>query len=231
MKVSEYIYQVRGLLNDLVKPFGWSDVELAIATDEAYREMARRTRCIKDRPTTTGSRVMCTIPIVKDQAEYTHHAKILDIYSVKHSALTSPLTKVSEAELDIYYSNWWNITSKYPTYYIIGRTPREIRLVAIPNEAGTGNLLLSISRMPLISLLPYTDANNLEPVDLRDEWHHFLIPYILYKAYSKDDIETRNDKKAAENLNLWEDKVDQVKRDMIRYYREDRAFAPPGGVL
>jgi hypothetical protein len=175
---------------------------------------------------------MCTIPIIKDKAEYTLNKYILDIYSIKHTALTQPLVKASEAELDMYYHDWWNATDKYPTYFVLNRKAKELRLVPIPNEDDTGSLKLSISRLPIESLLPYspTDSDK-EPEDLREEWHQFLVYYMLYMAYSKDDVATYNEKKAATNLVIWENKLDQVKRDILRYEREDRPFVPHPGVL
>lgn len=231
MKVSDYIYQSRILLGDGELPYAWEDEEFAIYTEEAYKEMTRLTRCIQDRPTGAVGDI-CTISITASTAEYSLSKKILDVYSVKHSALSAPLGKVTEAELDMYYPNWWNITDSYPKYYLLNRALNKITLIPIPTATGTNTLKLTVSRLPLISLLPYeVEVRNFEPVDLREEWQDFLLYYILYKAYSKNDIETRNDKKAGENLAIWIDKIDQVKREIARYRRVDRPFAPQNGCI
>lgn len=233
MKVSEYIYQSRILLNDIEQPQAWSDEEFAIYADRAYIEMARLTRCIPDRPTATGSRALCTVPLATGIAEYGTNKKILEIHSVKHSALTYPLIKVSEPELDAYYTNWWAVTDLYPKYYLLDRQINKITLIPIPTfTSGTQKIVMTVARLPLISLLPYNaESNDLEPVDLREEWHLFLFDYIFYQAYSKDDIVTRNDKKAMEYLGKWLARIEEVKRDVVRRRRVDRAFSPLDGCI
>lgn len=229
MKVSEYISQFRILADDEREPFLWSNNIVALWANEAYVEMAKLTRCIRDRATTTDSCVMCTISITAATAEYTLHKKILDIYSVKHSGRTTPLGKTSEMELDANWTNWWNLTQPIPDYYLLDRNLTKILFVPIPSVDGT--VRMSISRLPLVSLLPYNSDRDVEPDDLREEWHPYLMYYILFKAYNKDDIETYDPKKAANNYALFIDKVEQVKRDMARCLRMERAFAPAQGAL
>lgn len=227
MKVSDYIMQFRVLADDSREPYLWGNDIIALWAQEAYFEMAKLTRCIREKTTSA----VCSITISPSIATYTLHPKILDIYSVKHSGRPAPLSKTSEMELDAYWSNWWTRTQPIPDYYLLDSDLTKIQLVPIPDATATGTLSLSVSRLPLISLFPYSGDRDLTPVDFREEWHPYLMYYILFKAYNKDDIETYDPKKAANNYGLFRDKVDQIKRDMARYLRTDRAFAPAQGAL
>jgi hypothetical protein len=228
MNVSEYIRQFRTLTDDKRQPYLWEDDEVALWVDQGYWELAKLTKCIRDKTTTAVCSI--TIPPTSPPASYTLHSKILDIYSVKHSGRYSPLEKKTEAELDVTFPNWWNRTAAIPDYYLQDTNLTQIVLVPAPTAGGT--LTLSVSRLPLIALYPYVSGvtDNI-PSELREDWHPYILEYVLHKAYMKDDIETFNEKKSAAAWMRFLEKVDQVKRDVIRITRSERSFGMHWGTI
>jgi hypothetical protein len=228
MKVSDYIRQFRTIADDKSAPYLWEDDEIALWAHQGYYELAKLAKCIRDKTTTAVCSI--TIPANSPPASYTLHSKIIEIYSVKHSAKYTPMDKKNEAELDATISNWWSRTSTIPDYYLQDTDLTKIVLVPAPTAGGT--LTLSVARLPLIDLYPYVaEGTDNEPSEIRADWQPYILEYILHKAYMKDDVETYNEKKSAAAWARFLDKVDQVKRDVIRITRAERSFGMHWGTI
>jgi hypothetical protein len=228
MNVSDYIKQFRTIADDKKQPYLWADDEIALWAHQGCWELAKLTKCIRDK--TTSAVCSITIPGTTPPTSYTLHGRILDIFSVKHSVKTIPLTKKTEAELDATMVNWWTRTADVPDYYLLDTDLTKLVLVPAPTAGGT--LTLSVARLPLINLYPYLEnQTDNSPSELREDWHPYLLEYILYRAYLKDDVETYNEKKSAAAYTRFLDKVEQVKRDVIRITRAERSFGLHWGTL
>jgi hypothetical protein len=141
-----------------------------------------------------------------------------------------PLEKKNETELDVTMPNWWTRTAIIPDYYLQDTDLTKLVLVPAPTAGGT--LTLSVARLPLINLYPYVSGvTDNSPSEIREDWHPYILEYIFHRAYLKDDIETFNEKKSAAAYARFLEKVDQVKRDVIRITRAERSFGLHWGTL
>lgn len=204
----------------------WTNSELAQWADEAQQEVARR-RPIKDATTVA----VCEIAVTTPTATYAYHKSILGIeeaYFVETDSGTHyPLVKYTHANMEVDYPSWRADTAGKPTVYIEDLTERSITLYRIPDASG--KLHLVARRLPLYRL-NWTTARN-RPLEIDAEHHYDLLDWMLYRAYAKDDPETRDDARAARHLELFtmaigerpSARIERLRRLERNTYRRTRA--------
>ena len=175
---------IRERLDDESTPHQWSDKFIDAAINRAEREAAERALLIYDNSK--------EIAVIQDQAEYS--IPLTTIIIDRASINNNPLAKTTEIALDSYSqpelfrdffthsqfygnTNWETLKNK-PAFYV--QDGYKIRLVGIPDADYT--LKLDVYRRPENKL-----ANDSDTPEIPEEYHEFLIHYVLYEAYSRRD--------------------------------------------
>lgn len=172
----------------------WTNSELARWVDEAQQQVSKR-RPINDNATAA----VCTIAVVAATATYAYHASILqieDAYMIETAETTHrPLSKRTHAEMRELRPTWRDDEDGTPEFYIEDLTERAITLYRTPDLAGT--LHLTVKRTAVQRLSWNTPSTLLE---LPAEHQYDMLDWVYYRAFSKDDIETKDEKRAERHL-------------------------------
>jgi hypothetical protein len=192
MNLCELIKAAREESDDVAKPYLWSDAEWTRYANEAENEACRRARLITDSRTPE----VAEVEVTAGEAAYDLDERVLFVRRVKPDSRSQPLGKVSYKALDSGVPGWEDETGD-PRGYITDQDTGVLRLYPSPTAADT--LKLTVIRMPLNCMKDSNDAP-----EIASRFHHSLIYWMLHRAYSKQDAETKNEQKAANNLALFE---------------------------
>ena len=192
MKLGDLIAIVRNELDDDVAPYLWSDPEMIDYAVDAENEASRRARLLIDSTTTA----ICQITTAAATAVYALSPLVLFIRRAKMSTEDYALGRVAVRDLD-YRVPGWETETGTPTHFVTDYETGKIRLYPIPNAVGT--VKLTVVRMPKVDLATINDTPEIHP-----RLHRSLRFWMMYRAYSKQDAETKDDQKAGENLGLFE---------------------------
>ncbi len=184
MNLGELLAEARSRANDNATPSLWSDAEFTSWANEAEREACRRARLIIDSTTLE----CCRITLAIADPTYELHEKVLFIRRAKLVGRAPVLRRVSFQDLDETCPGWEDETGE-PRGYIPDMDNLMFRPYPIPTAVGVVNL--TITRLPLEDMAAAQD----EP-EIRSRFHLNLVPWMLYRAYSKQDAETIDLKKA-----------------------------------
>jgi hypothetical protein len=172
----------------------WSNAELARWADEAQQQFTKR-RPINDNATAA----VCQIAVVADTPTYAYHSAILqieDAYIIETAATTHrPLVKLTHAELREQRPIWRSDTSGTPEFYIEDLTERAVTLYRTPDLAGI--MYLTVKRTAL-QRLSWNVPNTL--LEVPAEHQYDLLDWIFHRAFSKDDIETKDERRSEKHL-------------------------------
>lgn len=219
MNVGELLTRARNRLNDAVKGTGsdsfWSDYELIDDYANAARDRMFQAckRLIVDSSTALDASglPLCRIPIVAGTATYQLSTKIIGINRFKLISQTSPIQPITVDVMDAYGYDWQDGSTGAPTNYIVDLNTDAITLYPTPSANDTA--YLTVCRYPLARLTAQTKSQSLE---FREEYHEDLIPGILFRAYSKQDSEIYNPRKAQEQLALFESRCEEIRLETYR---------------
>lgn len=183
---------VRRRLDDLQAPYLWSEDDLTEYANDAEREACRRARLIVD--STTAEIV--SINLSASTATYDLDQRILFIKRVKVADISTPLRRVSFKDLDRGAPGWEDETGD-PQAYVPDMDEDKLRVYPIPTTAATATL--TVIRLPLEDMADDADTPEIKP-----RYHDSLTYWMEYRAYSKQDAETKDDQKAAKALAMFE---------------------------
>ena len=186
----------RSRAHDIARPYLWSDDELLDYLDDAHNEAAERGKLLRDTQTSD----ICEVAIVIGTARYELDARIIEVTRAKLDVQTTPLKLTSTIlkltstlALDREFPDW---ESRVGNVGAMAVDPEgagwTATLVGSPTAAGT--LRLQVFRLPLESL----NSDTAEP-EINPRLHIRLVDWMLYRAYSKKDAETSDEKKGAEH--------------------------------
>jgi len=173
---------LRGLVDDTVSPYLWSDDELDIYLNKAQVEAADRADLLVE----DGNPVYCDISTVIGQAFYEISPLITEVRSVYFNG--EKVNKREISELDTSRPTWRTDTDteNIYTYYITGS---RIRLV--PTPAIVGAIEMIVKRIPTV-------INSV--LDIPEKYHLDLLDWAAYLAYTKRDIDTQGDQNPVPNV-------------------------------
>jgi hypothetical protein len=178
----------------------WPDANLTEYLNACVEEVCERTNCLRDSLTDA----ICLIPLVASQRHYALHDSILDILTVQPSWRSVPLDKQSVTTIN---SDWLTSTG-LPTSYLLDYSSRTLSLSSVPAVITNESLRLTVSRLPLAEMSAATDV----PA-IASRYHRRLVDGVLAKAFSKQDAETYNPKKALTSQGDWERNLSSILRD------------------
>lgn len=192
MTLAQLIAAARREASDTVAPYLWSDADWTDYANEAQREACRRARLIVDSTTTA----ICRLTMVADTATYALDPRILFIKRVKLSTRTTSLRPVSFKDLDRSAPGWEDETGE-PSHFVPDMDENTFRPYPTPSAAGT--VSLTVIRLPLEDMEGLGD----EP-EIKSHLHSALVYWMMHEAYAKQDSETLDKQKSADNLAAFE---------------------------
>jgi hypothetical protein len=192
MNLGQLIAEFNAIADNNEIPPTWSNDELRIYFNEAEREACQRARLIKDSRTDE----VCLISVTSGEPFYDIDDRVISIRRVKSSLNGTILTPV-KFELADRQDPLWEDREGFVTNYIVGMDSRVIRLFPIPTE--DQDLHLSVVREPLSEMVNPNDCP-----EVSGRYHRSLIYWVLYRAYSKKDVEVNEESLSAKNLSLFE---------------------------
>lgn len=192
MTLQDLLDEARARTNDVAAPYFCSDARFTNFANEAQREACRRARLIVD--STTAS--VCQIAITSNNAIYPLDPSVLFVRRATVDGQSRPLVRVHHRDLDARGTEWMTETGDIDAW-VVGLDSRKLRLYRVPTANGV--LRLTVQRLPLAKLVVPTD---LPEVDER--YHERLVDWMLYRYYSTNDAELRDDKAAQNALAAFE---------------------------
>ncbi len=192
MNLEELITSARSRSNDTVEAYLWTDLEWAEYATDAEAEACRRARLIVD--STTDEVTLITLN--STDATYDLDQRVIFIKRAKLVGRSEVLRPVSFEDLDRCTPDWETETGE-PRHYVPDMDEDKFRPYPSPDAAG--EVRLTVVRTPLAPLVESFDEPEIKP-----RYHLGLVNWMLYRAYSKPDAETKNDIKAADHLAAFE---------------------------
>lgn len=191
MTLADLIALYRADSGDEATPGFCSDSLLTIYANEAEEEACRRAKLIRD-----SSSSVCTIAFDADDPTVTLDPSVLHVLRVFVDGREAHVVNVGH--MDSVMPGWqFSPNRDRPVRLVSGLTSGKLHLWPRPKEAGT--ISLTVERLPLESMVETTDTPEIRP-----ELHRSLVPWMLYRAYSREDSDLYNDQKAAVHLAKFE---------------------------
>lgn len=192
MTLAELIDLFRQEARDQAIPPDWPDAILTNYANEAQLEAARRARLLTD---STGEVSRPTVKIGANVIALDR--RVIFVRRVKLDSQSKTLPKIRLADLDQIRPDWENdepgdVVAWCPDY-------QSGTILLIPPSAATDRLRLSVIRDPLEDMADPDDEPEIAP-----RYHRTLVQWMLYRAFSKQDTEYADPKKAAGALAAFE---------------------------
>lgn len=193
MQLSDLFTLFRQEADDTVQPYLWDDDELLDFANDAQDEACRRARLLVDSstPEVTSLPVLAAENGLLDLDE-----RIIFIRRARLSGRAA-LLRMNMQDMENWNPLWQDMLAGTPTMFITDYTTGKLLLWPKPDADTT--LLLTVVRTPMVVM----DSPDATP-EIAPRHHRSLRFWMLYRAYSKHDSEARDEKKAAENLALFE---------------------------
>lgn len=175
-------------LDDAVETYQWSDAELTRFLNDAQDEACRRARLLKDSSTAE----ICSIAVTAGTALYPLDPRIIFVRRAKLALRSKPLGFASYLDLDEQSPGWEDRTGT-PEAVITDFETGKLRLYRSPIVNDTLNLLAVRTALEPM-------ARNGDEPEIAPRFHYSLIEWAAYRAFSKQDADTLDPKKAERAL-------------------------------
>lgn len=164
----------------------WPKDEVVEFANDAVNEACRRARLIVD--STTKEIVEVSFSANKPYVELDE--RIIFVRRARVTTLNTYLTIASYRDLDCYpgWENWTGMPSRIVTDLETGK----LRFDRIPTTAG--KIVMTVVRLPMCEMNDDEDVP-----EINSRYHRSLRYWMLYRGYSKKDIETEDPGEAAKN--------------------------------
>lgn len=222
MNIQDLIQTFRKQVSDLEAPYLWDDEEVLLYLIDAQDKFVRAMGGISDYGSTRAGTTLTDIPLVVNQPMSSFSPYILRIRSAKLLTGNRNITIIDESQLKQYSD-----TKDYGlqraeslrdddlgevSLALIGLEDNKLRWYKVPDIADTARM--HIYRLPYPRITKQEDSLEI------DEQHHIhLIPWMKYWAYSKEDAETYDRELADRNEKTFNDYCDRARseKDRQRY--------------
>jgi hypothetical protein len=120
------------------------------------------------------------------------------VQSIRRAKLTGllPLKRRNLQDMDSQYSGWDDASASTPSVFMTDDTGK-IKLWPTPSANTTLNMI--VVRSPLVEMNDETDSPEIAP-----RFHRSLRYWMMHRAYSKQDSQANDPKKAMESLAMFE---------------------------
>ena len=223
MTLQDLIDEQRGLLDDEVKPYLWSDVELLRYNNKVVDRLATEAFLITDAATVAVCQVSLTLLL---GAHYTKHAKIAKIRECRLTGYTIPLTRVDLPWLQSHYSTWQSATASLPRYFSEDLMSGKISFIPAPDAAYTANLI--VYRRPLTTELLTLATMTASPI-IDERYHKYILNGVLAQAYGKQDAETFDRNLQLKHEGLFQKDIDKAFNENMQTTYSNQTVSPHRG--
>lgn len=172
----------------------WTTEEIKHFANEAFREVAIRTLCIRDSGRDTPN--LTSYAVTAGTNSIAVDPRVLVIKRVWWD--NTVLAADSEKFLDECSDSWRTNTTDEPSAFVLERTSRNLQLVGVPTVDGT--IKLDVVRLPLASIVTGTP-------EIPQQYLADCLDWILHLAYLKNDADTANPALSAAFAGMFEAKV------------------------
>lgn len=176
----------RADVDDNVAPYLWSDVEVASYMDDAQKMFCRLTGGIGD-----ASSLLCSVDIFAGEPFAKFDPRILKIRRIQRDSDARKLDILNVEDLDTKGIQLDALTGSVERV-VIGMEPFALRWVKVPLVDDTASLV--VYRLPLRPIVA-VPATSLE---IPEQHQRHLLLWMEHLAYSKQDTDTLDKKKAAD---------------------------------
>ncbi|MGL4230966.1 MAG: DUF6682 family protein [Casimicrobium sp.] len=195
MKLAELISIFRAEADDTAQPFLWSDVDAIEFANDAENEACRRARLITDASTAA----ICERAVAANAVMVSLDPRVIFVRRAKLDSQSMPLALVDHRDLDMQNPRW-ELQAGTPRAIVRNWESGKLRLYPMPSAADT--LRLRVVRTPLVPMA--NAASNGDSPEIAPRYHRSLVYWMLYRAFSRKDTQTQDDRRAAEYLALFE---------------------------
>lgn len=193
MTLAELITLFRNEADDVAEPYLWSDDELLEFANDAEAEAARRARLLVD--STTAE--LCSLAVAAAAGGLVPlDARVMFVRAARLAG-ELPLGRATVADMLEINPFWQDARAGRPRLFVTDYQTGALQLWPAPDADAT--LKLTVVRTPLAEMNDGQDSPEIAP-----RWHRSLRHWMLYRAYSKQDAEANDPKKAADSLALFE---------------------------
>lgn len=217
MTLAELITLYRAQSLDSADPPFCTDELLTLYANEGQDEACRRGQLLRD-----AASPMCTIAYAQGDQSVTLDPRI-------HAVLRAfvdghPVDVVGADEMDAFMPTWHVQSSgQRPSRLVTGLTSGRLHLWPTPSQAGA--IQLHVQRLPLKKL-----ANDNDKPEIRQECHPALVEWMLYRAYSRQDADLRDENKAATALRKFSAEFGEKHGGRNEQWMRDRDLHAPGPI-
>ena len=184
MTLEELTALYRAQSQDTEEPYFCSNELLAMYASEAQEEACRRGMLLRD-----AASPLCTVSYAPGDETIALDARIVQV--IRAFVDGYPVDVVGESQMDAFMPTWHaQSTAIRPSKLVAGVTAGRLHLWPIPSQAG--QIKLHVLRLPLKRLVNDTDKP-----EIRQEAHPALVEWMMYRAYSRDDADMRDERQAA----------------------------------
>lgn len=194
MNLKALLRRFRVIADDLAEPYLWADSDLVAWANMAERQACRASALLVD--SRTASLTEVTAPA--DEPYIKLDPRVVAVRRAKASGESRPAPLMTVAEMDETRPGWEDATGAVLEALVTDAQTGHLR--AYPTQTADLTVSLTVQRLPLKEM---TDVEAHSP-EIRPEVHEFLVHWMLYQAYSVDDIDKANPEKAAKHLALFE---------------------------
>lgn len=198
MDLQDLADEFRNQVGDTAVPYLWSDDEILRYIVDAQDQFVRRTGGIADMSTAA----ICDLAITANSPYTTHSQYILRIMNGRLQTSKRDIEFIQFSQINTLRERDYGQFNKFELddtdkgdvrWGVLGLEEKKIRWVRVPLTSETCRI--RVYRMPYPRIVDW-DTVNLEI----DDMHHIhLVKWMKHMAYSKQDAEARDDKKALDN--------------------------------
>lgn len=176
----------------------WSAEEALDFANDAQNEACRRARLLVD----SSTAAICQIAVTTaGLGLLTLDPRVLFVRKARIAGAL-PLRRMNMQDMEAYDAYWQDASASTPRFFIPDYETGKLQLW--PKPSATSTLLLTVVRDPLAEMNDDQDTP-----EIAERYHRSLRFWMMFRAYSKQDSEANDPKKAADSLALFEQEFGQ----------------------
>ena len=226
MNAGELLSRFRTEVADTQLPYLWSDEEILAYIDAAQNQFCRLAGGILD-----STSALTQVAVTISDAWVSISPRILAIRRIQRLSDYAPVDPISLEDFERMGDDDYGTARRYRLdaseglvrYAVVNMATDALRLVPIPAAAET--LDMTVYRLPLAAVSVDTIDTALEIAAHHQE---YLLWWMKHLAYSKQDAETRDDRKAQTFDGKFRAYCEQARQERERREHKPRAVAYGG---
>lgn len=221
------------ILRDIAAPYLWSNATLARYIEDAQRQFARKSLCIRDASTPTATQVSLSAGI----DTYTLHPSVYAVLSANFNRSSVDLARAGHSQLNGAVAPdalWFDVndvttfppgapraftTDEQTIGGSAGQSAITLRMFPVPSDAESGLLVnLRVVRGPLSA---FTEDSGSQLCEIPEEYQLDMLEWAAYRALRNHDADGGSAGSAADHKARFGDAVLEAAKDAKR-----RMFTP-----